>query len=54
MEHGQPIEQSSMHSDICMIDSVSVMEASKFMKLLPNIKSNGGNKYGICSSRLQS
>jgi hypothetical protein len=25
-------------SDICIIDSVPVMEASEFMKLLPNIK----------------
>jgi hypothetical protein len=38
MEHGQPTEQSSMHCDICMIDSVPVMEASEFMKLLPKYK----------------
>jgi len=38
MEHEQSTEHTSMHCDICIIDSVPVMEASEFMKLLPKYK----------------
>jgi hypothetical protein len=38
-------------SDICIIDSVPVMEASEFMKLLPKYKKQVRCNYGIFGCR---